>query len=794
MKKLDKIIQEEVRSLLTEQAVEKIPFNGKMMTRGQIAVSGLSKTDKHFSPIGSDPNNVTAGIKWPSNIPRKKFPGGVESFFKTIGAVPYTFSNRPMDEKNGYPKFALNIGEETFKFEADGTVYTSSKNDKTNAHSNLGLYWKYVQDPDNPAIRDKSDLNKLLAATGLFQGRKEHTPQLQVYTDKALTKPVFVIGLGSNNRALFSYFSSKKSISDAEAARGQKEAIRGFLDIFGFVPILGDVADLYQAVWYFGDWIHNGRKIDDLVGGLLSLIAVVPIAGSVVKGFLKPVANNLFSKTSWFAIKQANRAKRAAVQNGELLDALQYIFENSRSQLSDEQAKILASAVKQVAKIYASNKPILDNAARTTMPQFLDVLNAIEKQLNTAAGGVDKVLQLTRRAKKVATNLDDPLYKAVKDFSDIKGGTNYLAKLSSLTYTESAKVAAEQTAKALSRLKRAGKIADKYNPFRVISIQTLRASVTNRKATRAIEMINKAFKSGVVNDPDKAVALYQTATGTLKKKILTDILDVIVPAAKDFVDAEIALIKRCAKPDYKGPKLTPGQLAYFQNVCPFLYDPLNKKRFLIRDVDLAMIETYLQLGYVADVSKDMLELLPKHPQLIYGYLNKFAKDKGAWVGAAEKIADDCINEGHAVYNYVIADPIAHLKTMFPESGKDVWKLFTDNVRDGKKWLDIYYQFLHELYSDMVYPDEEHRRSYAYTALKDSIKANTPQWSQDFITWANKFLQLQKQNIEMPHDAKSSYEVKDIPRDSTTILAPISGTGAVTPRGKALKSNPFLKTL
>ena len=432
MKNIDKIIQEELRTSLNEQ-VRKIPFDGKLMTPNQIAISKLAKTDPQLSPVV--PSNVAAGIPWPSNIPRKKFfPIGVESFFKLIKAVPYTFSNRPIDEKNEYPKFHWNYAEETFKFKADGTVQTTAADDKTKINLNTVLYWKYVQDPDNPAVRDKSDLNKLLAATGKFQGRKEHTPQLQVYIDRTHTKPVFSIVLADGNRPFVAYFSSKKSISDAEAARRQKEAIRGILDIIGFVPILGDATDLYQAAWYFGDWYNYGKKMDDLVGGILSLIAVVPIAGSVVKAFLKPLTKKLFSKTSYFAIKQANRAKRAAVENGELLDVLQYIYENSRTQLSDEQAKMLASAIKQVAKIYASNKPILDNAARTTnMPQFLDVLNAIEKQLNTAAGGVDKVLQLTRRAKKVATNVDDPLYKAVKDFSDIKAGTDYVAQSPSLT-------------------------------------------------------------------------------------------------------------------------------------------------------------------------------------------------------------------------------------------------------------------------------------------------------------------------------------------------------------------------
>ena len=785
MKNIDKIIQKKLSTVLNEQ-VRKIPFNGKLMTPNQIAVSGLSPNDPHLSPVV--PFNSAAGMPWPSTLPRKKFPGGVESFFKLIKAVPYMYSNRPMDEKNGYPKFLWNYAEETFKFYSDGTVETSSAN-ANGSHSNHVLYWKYVPDPDAPSVRDASDINKRQAVTGKFQGRQEHTPQLQIYADGAKTKAVFTIYILPGNKPTIGYWQTKKGISDQERQRLKNEFIHSMLDIFGFVPVLGDATDLYQAAWYFGNWYNYGKKTEDLLLGTLSLVAVIPVAGDIAKGFLKPWAKRLGKFTKFGKKKAAQVA-----EHEELLDALRTIYANSTKELSDEQAKVIAEAIKKVANIFAKNKHILeDGADKLGMANVKELLDAIDQQLQKAAGGVDKVLMQTRKAKVIATNLADPLFKTI---DDITWWQQYKGKLTSMAFDQSAQISAKAASEGIGILKKLGKFSNsKYNPLRVFSTETFNAAVTSRHAARTLKMLEKDFIKSIKDDPERAIALMQTCTGILRTKISETFGATMKEMVLPFVYNSYKAIK-------SNPNPTIQQISEFTYFCRALHHA-DGRVINIVNADIKKIRSLIDNGFKPNIVEDINNYILTKPQELFKYAYKFANGSGSekWAGAAEKIARYCIENGHPVYNYILADPIAHIKTIFPRS-YDKWdslKMLGNNILDGKKWLDLYYNFIHDVYSDIIQPDEEHNRSFAYSSLKKYFKAKAPNWAKGTVEWANKYIQMQKSNIAPPSDVSNTYRIKGAEYDDSLWVPPttnraVTGVNPLNPRGKALKSNPFLKTL
>lgn len=170
-----------------------------------------------------------------------------------------------------------------------------------------GMGAKAVQFAENPDALPAYFLkvyrdNKLMyVLTFKFDGRviSQQAPDykfkyengIALYTEDGATKIGMIVKDGSQAiLKLESDFAAKektpgeKRADIALKAKGEDEWSfsdigHTVLDWAGFIPGLGDALDLVNAIWYF----IEGKFID----GFLSLIAVIPIVGSAIKGSVK---------------------------------------------------------------------------------------------------------------------------------------------------------------------------------------------------------------------------------------------------------------------------------------------------------------------------------------------------------------------------------------------------------------------------------------------------------------------------------------------------------------------------
>lgn len=796
MKNIDKIIQEEVRAIINEQTVEKIPFNGKMMTRGQIAVSG---TDTYINT--PSPKISQIGVPWPSNVPRKKATPQIESFFKKIGAVPYSFTSMPAKEANLYPVWHLNIGNEHYTFQYDPKFKYNMAFDNTN-HK---LYWRYVNDTevfakhyrdektynDNNALlpggydvkawnkKNRADWTKMTmgSAAQFYTGSEKGVEMIQVFTDEAGTKGFFYIFL-YNGKPIFQYFKNTKERTDAEYARIQKEKDHAVLDILGFIPIIGDLGDLYNACWYFADWANEGHKWQDMLSGFLSLVAVFGPIGSAYAAMIKPVFKRL-----------GKIIKSSADLNSPktLIQVVRAINNNTGiGTISREQAKQLAAVIETISKAMVKYKLQMKEALTKLGVEDPDALlieiNQLLVKLEKAA---EDVAHYGSKAKKIATNLNDPVIQSLEKIGFWK---EVARGWGSMAFKNSALEAAKISIPLIRKLGYGIKTAN----ITRLNTEMLMAAVTNRQSKRLIKQIEKSFTAGVVADPTRALALFQTATNARTRSVIrAKIFNTVGENIQTMATNTTNVLK-------KGTILLPAQMAEYYRICPRLY----KSGQIVETASMPIrtLKTLIKNGWLPNTKQTFAYMSEYAPKELDNLLAKYGSTD-MWTGAAEYIARACIKNGHPVWNYVVSNPAQHLKTLMPESVGDFFKMIRNNMLDGKKWLDIYWGIIQNGAADIKAPDQENRQSIVYNALIESLLENTPEWSKEnLLPLVKKYIEKTRSTTLPASERPANSTVDGIPSDSTTILPaatvrrPKKTPAGVTPQGKAVKSNPFLKTL
>jgi hypothetical protein len=801
MKKLDKIIQEEVHTALNEQ-VQKKPEGRPAAVK---AISGTALTDPYITP--TDPR-LQLGKPWPSNVPRKKATPQIEAFFKKMGAVPYSVTGMADKEKNSYPIWHFNLGDEHYRFHYNpGSKYNLLVDNK-----NHKLYWKYVHDaaiagreysknytynnnsglfPDGYDIKATAKKMRILknrvamSAAGEWGTNEEHHSQIQAFADSEGVNALWCIYL-YNDKPFFAYMQSKKFRSDAEYARMQKEKDHAVLDLLGFIPIIGDIGDLYNACWYFADWANEGHKWQDMISGLLSLVAVWGPVGSAFKAVVKPA----FARLGKIITSSADLSNPKT-----LLQIVRTISINTGTgTISAKQAKALAGVLDTISDAMVKYKLKFKEALQKLGVEDPDaLLIEIETLLVKLEKAAEQVAEYSSKAKKVATNLDDPI---IQSLDKVNFYTHVARGWSSMAYKNSALEAANISIPLIRKLGFGLKTAN----ITRLNTEMLMAAVTNRQAKRTIKQIEKSFTAGIVADPTRAIALFQTATNKItKQRIRISVMNTIGENVQTMAMNTVNVLKG-------GAVLLPAQMAEFYRVCPRLY----KAGQIVETASMPVrtLNTLIRNGWVPNTTKTFAYMAQGNPKELDNMLIRYGNTE-IWTGAAEAISRTCVKNGHPVWNYIVSDPAQHLKTLMPESVGDFFKMLGNNLLDGKKWLDVYWSFIRNGAADIKQPDEEHHESYVYKALIKSMLESTPEWSKENVMpLVKKYIETTRSTILPRSEVSKSALVAGIHPDSTTIPAgsirpiapnikpkkPVTGVNALKPRGKALKNNPFLKTL
>jgi hypothetical protein len=168
------------------------------------------------------------------------------------------------------------------------------------------------------------------------------------------------------------------------------------MDFLGFIPIIGDVIDIINALIYF----YREKYVD----GFLSLIAVIPVAGSFIKLGLKGAIKATGAASAANSIRKALSGNTAdltkllqTAQSTGKLDKLQL---KQIADFGDSAAKMLNSS-KKTLKQYESALEIAGVPTDAVLKQF-DTYVAQVKNITSAADAARDVSTASKVAGKLA--------------------------------------------------------------------------------------------------------------------------------------------------------------------------------------------------------------------------------------------------------------------------------------------------------------------------------------------------------------------------------------------------------
>ncbi|WP_203655372.1 polymorphic toxin-type HINT domain-containing protein [Actinocatenispora rupis] len=174
------------------------------------------------------------------------------------------------------------------------------------AYDRTGTIW------DDGAAGEKRFLNYMDAYTGGTAWRKDYYPISRAW-------------------------AADKTVSHGAAANGHR-----LLDIVGYIPVVGTVADAANAVWYAseGDWTNAAISGGSTVIGVLPIGKVVSIGGKLV---VKVV------------IKGAVKAAAPALEKAAAKTAVKALAKDGAKELGETAAKGTGKAVKHAAEAGAED-------------------------------------------------------------------------------------------------------------------------------------------------------------------------------------------------------------------------------------------------------------------------------------------------------------------------------------------------------------------------------------------------------------------------------------------------------
>ena len=174
------------------------------------------------------------------------------------------------------------------------------------------------------------------------------------------------------------------------------------MDFLGFIPVIGDVIDIINALIYF----YREKYVD----GFLSLIAVIPVAGSFIKLGLKGTIKATGAARAASSIRKALAGNTAdltkLLQTAESTGKLDKLQMKQIADFGDSAAQMLNSS-KKTLKQYESALQVAGVPTDAVLKQF-DTYIAQVKNITSAADAARE----TSKASKLATKFAKRVIKA----------------------------------------------------------------------------------------------------------------------------------------------------------------------------------------------------------------------------------------------------------------------------------------------------------------------------------------------------------------------------------------------
>lgn len=334
---------------------------------------------------------------WPANVDTKwKNNRPAEKFLKSIGAVPYNIGRN----NNG-------LADAAFYELIYNTTYIPNQifnpagiNPITKGQDVLPINFKPVSYQSTWRFESDNTVNELTGGIDPITQKPSNTPrrlgwkfvgnQIKLYAKPGEYDEDGLRGTVKNVGGKPSVVMTAAAVKTAKTfKRGDddfdvKTAFRIALDVVGWVPFYGEVADLANAAWYFYDFSESGSAWD-FAFGLLSLLGAIPLVGSFISSG---------GKLTMAGIKQA---KNISMLRGNMV-----------SQILEKIFKLHKPNHTQLELLKAGYHPMVTNFGKLKVAlhgkfgdAFEDTLDAAEAELKAGEKAIDDLITQAKRTKNI---------------------------------------------------------------------------------------------------------------------------------------------------------------------------------------------------------------------------------------------------------------------------------------------------------------------------------------------------------------------------------------------------------
>jgi hypothetical protein len=196
------------------------------------------------------------------------------------------------------------------------------------------------------------------------------------------------------NQAVFNL----QTIDAAEEPNRASDIGHTVLDVVGFIPGIGDIADVINAAWYFYErkWLE----------GLLSVIAVIPVVGSVISVPIKAAVRTIFKGRLATKLTEAVKYSFKTKNTHELWNMLVQHGAVTRDQLKD-----IGPGLDGLSELLKSNRKSMPDWAVKQVDDLTrwmdDSVKQIDELSTSMVKGSDKISKAGKTVNKVVSSTTD---------------------------------------------------------------------------------------------------------------------------------------------------------------------------------------------------------------------------------------------------------------------------------------------------------------------------------------------------------------------------------------------------
>ena len=486
---------------------------------------------------------------WPANTPTGWENKAAENFLKSVGAFAKNIGSNAggLDKVYG-PFYEVYYNASYNPSSIINTTALDLKNPAQKLTNKIQFYKETLRFYKNGEVKFVS------GGIDPLTGKQRNSPRLAGWSFSNNEIQIYEKADDhSNLMGKFKKIGNKLSfVMDASQAKKAKNTVKGdddwsvkdaiqlALDVVGWVPFYGEIADLANCAIYLYDYTQSGNNWDIILAAL-SLIGAVPLVGSVISSGGKGIVASM-------------KAYKKVTQSTDIISQiLGKLFKNMNP--SANEIELILKGYHGVVTNFTKLKVVLHE--QLGQPAFDRALTEMEKELKR---GEDFIQSAKRNAdvkkgKGPSIKPKDPTdaaidasgkarynpktgkfevpNKSAKRASQYSYGRQFIESLSSLTYERKATKIVDAVNKmsdtATNVAATAVPDASKLSKVTSFLKQCLFYSISPKNQKFVISKLTNIFQRAVLDDPDRLLVLIRSS-----KKNNLDALYTLLKTTDDY--------------------------------------------------------------------------------------------------------------------------------------------------------------------------------------------------------------------------------------------------------------------